>query len=318
MPSTEARIEQIIDRALAEDLGQGDVTTEALIPVDQQGTATIVAKQEGILAGAEIAKQVFHRVDPELKVETLMEDGARVEPGSKVATVSGKIASILKGERVALNFLQRLSGIATKTGRYVESVGGLAVRIMDTRKTTPGLRVLEKYAVRVGGGQNHRKNLGDGILIKDNHLVALRSRGLNLKEIVARARQNALASLSESPASSVPEFPPSSLRGAPIESGRRSNLRARQMPVEVEVRTVSEALEAVEAGADIVMLDNMNPEDMRKAVESIRGRALIEASGGITLDNVRVVAETGVDFISIGALTHSVRALDISLELEAH
>jgi len=170
------------------------------------------------------------------------------------------------------------------------------VRIMDTRKTTPGLRSLEKYAVRVGGGENHRMNLGDGILIKDNHLVALRSQGLNIKEIVARARQNA----------------PLSLRGAK----RRSNLQARQTQVEVEVRIVSEALEAVEAGADIVMLDNMNLEDMCKAVKSIHGRAVIEASGGITLDNVRAVAETGVDFISIGALTHSTRALDISLELE--
>jgi nicotinate-nucleotide pyrophosphorylase (carboxylating) len=242
-----------------------------------------VAKKEGILAGTGAAKQVFHRVDPELKVEILLEDGARVKPSSKVAKVSGSIASILKAERVALNFLQRLSGIASETNRYVEAVKGLPVRIMDTRKTTPGLRSLEKYAVRVGGGENHRMNLGDGILIKDNHMVALRRQGLNIKEIIAKARQN------------TPQ----------------------RLPVEVEVGTVSEALEAVEAGADIVMLDNMNLEDMRKAVKSIRGRALIEASGGITLDNVRAVAETGVDFISIGALTHSTRALDISLELEA-
>lgn len=316
MPSAEAQIEEIIDRALAEDLGQGDVTTGALVPVDRQGTGTIVAKQEGVLAGVEVAKQVFRRVDPELKWETMLEDGVRVKPGSRVAKVSGNIASILKGERVALNFLQRLSGIATETDRYVQTIRGLPVRIMDTRKTTPGLRLLEKYAVRVGGGQNHRMNLGDGILIKDNHLMALRSQGLNLREIVARARQNALASLSESVGSSPPGFPPSSLRKAPIESGRRSDLRASQIQVEVEASTVSEALEAVEAGADIVMLDNMSPEDMRKAVEAIRGRALIEASGGITLDNVRAVAETGVDSVSIGALTHSVRALDISLELE--
>lgn len=295
--SSKPQIEEIIDRALAEDLGKGDVTTEALIPGDQQGTGFIVVKREGILAGINVAKQVFHRVDPELKVEILLEDGARVEPGSKVAKVSGSIASILKAERVALNFLQRLSGIASETNRYVKSVEGLPVRIMDTRKTTPGLRSLEKYAVRVGGGENHRMNLSEGILIKDNHLVALRSQGLNIKEIVARARQNA----------------PLSSRGAK----RRSNLRARRTQVEVEVRTVSEALEAVEAGADIVMLDNMNLEDMRKAVKSIHGRALIEASGGVTLDNVRAVAETGVDFISIGALTHSAKALDISLELEA-
>jgi nicotinate-nucleotide pyrophosphorylase (carboxylating) len=283
MPSNKLQIEEIIDRALAEDLGKGDVTTEALIPSDRRGTGFIVVKKKGILAGIKVARQVFHRVDPELEVEILLEDGARVKPGSKVAKVSGSIASILKAERVALNFLQRLSGIASETNRYVEAVKGLPVRIMDTRKTTPGLRSLEKHAVKAGGGENHRMSLGDGILIKDNHLAALRSQGLTIKEIIARARQNA----------------------------------PQRLPVEVEVGTVSEALEAVEAGADIVMLDNMNLGDMRKAVKSIRGRALIEASGGITLDNVRAVAETGVDFISIGALTHSAPALDISLELEA-
>jgi nicotinate-nucleotide pyrophosphorylase (carboxylating) len=283
MPSNKLQIEEIIDRALAEDLGKGDVTTEALIPGDRQGTGLIVAKKEGILAGINVAKQVFHQADPELKVEVLLEDGARVKPGSKVAKVSGSIASILKAERVALNFLQRLSGIASETNRYVEAVKGVPVRIMDTRKTTPGLRSLEKHAVKAGGGENHRMSLGDGILIKDNHLAALRSQGLNIKQIVARARQNS----------------------------------PQRLPVEVEVGTVSEALEAVEAGVDIVMLDNMNLEDMRKATKSIHGHALIEASGGITLDNVRAVAETGVDFISIGALTHSARALDISLELEA-
>jgi nicotinate-nucleotide pyrophosphorylase (carboxylating) len=280
--SSKSQIEEIIDCALAEDLGKADVTTEALIPGDQQGTGFIVANQEGILAGTGVAKQVFHRVDPELMVEILLEDGAKVKPGGKVAKVSGSIASILKAERIALNFLQRLSGIASETNRYVARVKGLPVRIMDTRKTTPGLRPLEKYAVKVGGGKNHRMNLGDGILIKDNHLAALHSQRLNIKEIVAKARQN------------TPQ----------------------RLPVEVEVGTVSEALEAVEAGADIVMLDNMNLEDMRTAVKAIHGRALIEASGGITLDNVRAVAETGVDFISIGALTHSARALDISLEVE--
>jgi nicotinate-nucleotide pyrophosphorylase (carboxylating) len=283
MPSNKLQTEEIIDRALAEDLVKGDVTTDALIAADRRGTGLIVAKKEGILAGINIAKQVFHRVDPELKVEVLLEDGAGVKPGSKVGNVSGSIASILRAERVALNFLQRLSGIASETKRYVEAVKGLPVRIMDTRKTTPGLRVLEKHAVKVGGGENHRMNLGDGILIKDNHLAALRSQGLNIKQIVARARQNS----------------------------------PQRLPVEVEVATALEALEAAEAGADIVMLDNMSLEDMRKAVKSIHGRALIEASGGITLDNVRAVAETGVDFISIGALTHSVTALDISLELEA-
>ncbi len=283
MSSNKLQIKKIIDRALDEDLGKGDVTTEALIPGDRQGTGLIVAKEEGILAGTGAAKQVFHQVDPELKVEVLLEDGARVKAGSRIAKVSGSITSILKAERVALNFLQHLSGIASEANRYVEKVGGLPVRIMDTRKTTPGLRSLEKHAVKAGGGENHRMNLGDGILIKDNHLAALRSQGLNIKDIITKAKRNA----------------------------------PQELTVEVEVGTVSEALEVVEAGADIVMLDNMSLEDMRKAVKSIRGRALIEASGGITLDNVRAVAETGVDLISIGALTHSAEALDINLDLKA-
>ena len=283
MASSKLQVEEIIDRALAEDLGQGDVTTEALIPGERQGTGFLEAKQQGVLAGMNVAKQVFHRVDPELKVEVILEDGARVKPGTRIARVSGSIDSILKAERVALNFLQRLSGIASETNRYVEAVKGLPVRIMDTRKTTPGLRLLEKHAVRMGGGENHRMSLGDAILIKDNHLAALRSQGLSIKEVVAKARQKS------------PEW----------------------LPVEVEVATVAEASEAMEAGVDIVMLDNMSLEDMREAVKSIGGRALVEASGGITLDNIRAVAETGVDSISIGALTHSVMALDISLELEA-
>lgn len=290
------QLKGIINRALAEDIGAGDVTTEALISGEQQGAGLILAKQKGILAGIEVAKQVFLRVDPGLSFEAFLEDGARVKPGSRAARVTGNIVSILKAERVALNFLQRLSGIASETDRYVESVQGLPVSIMDTRKTTPGLRTLEKYAVRVGGGRNHRMSLSDGILIKNNHLTALRSQGLGIREIVARAREEARVSL----------------RGVK----GRSRLQDRRMQVEVEVRTVPEALEAAEAGADIVMLDNMQPENMRKAVESIHGRALIEASGGITLENVRAAAETGVDFISVGALTHSVAALDISLELE--
>jgi len=283
MASNKLQIEGIIDRALAEDLGKGDVTTEALISGYRQGTAFIVAKKEGVLAGMNVARQVFHRVDAELKVEILLQDGARVQPGTRIANISGSLVSILKAERVALNFLQRLSGIASETNRYVEAIRGLPVRIMDTRKTTPGLRLLEKHAVRAGGGENHRMSLGDGILIKDNHLAALRSQGLNINEIVAKARQ-----------------------GSP-----------QRLPVEVEVGTVVEASEAVEAGADTIMLDNMNLEEMREAVKSIDGRASVEASGGITLDNVRAVAETGVDCISVGALTHSVVALDISLELEA-
>lgn len=287
MPLDEFQIAEIIDRALAEDLSKGDITTEALIPAHQLGIGFIIAKQEGILAGLDVAKRVFQRVDPGLKVDILLQDGIRVKPGDRIAKIEGNVSSILKAERVALNFLQRLSGIATETNRYVERVKALPVKIMDTRKTTPGLRSLEKYAVRVGGGKNHRMNLGDAILIKDNHLVALRREGLGIKEAIAKARQNALR-LQE----------------------------AKQVKIEIEVKTVGEALEAVEARADIIMLDNMTLEDMREAVKAARGRALVEASGGVTLDNVRAVAETGVDFISIGALTHSAKALDISLELE--
>ncbi len=280
--SNTPQVEQLIDQALAEDLGQGDVTTEALIPKAQQGRASIVAKARGILAGVEVAKQVFLKADPELKLAILIEDGAEVKPGDIVTKIEGRVASILKAERIALNFLQRLSGIASETGHYVQAVKGLPVQITDTRKTTPGLRTLEKYAVRVGGGKNHRMHLGDGILIKDNHLAALCHQGLSIKEIVTKARQKA------SP----------------------------KLKIEVEVKTPQEAVEAAEAGADIIMLDNIGLEDMRQAVQLIRGRALIEASGGITLDRVRAVAETGVDLISIGALTHSAKALDISLELD--
>ncbi len=280
MKLIEIQIKDIVERALAEDLGWGDVTTEALISGDQWGTASIVAKCEGILAGVGVARQVFYQVDSGLKVDISLGDGSKLEPGSIIAKVEGNVASILKAERVALNFLQRLSGIASETNRYVEVVKGLPVRIMDTRKTTPSLRLLEKYAVKVGGGENHRMNLGDGILIKDNHLVALRNCGLNLKEIIAEARQNT----------------------------------SQRLKIEMEVKTVLEAVEAAEAGADIIMLDNMNLKDMREAVGKIHGRALIEASGGITLDKVRAIAEVGVDFISIGALTHSAKALDISLE----
>jgi len=241
-----------------------------------------VAEASGVLAGAEVARMVFHRVDPSLQFELLIPEGSRVQPGDVIAKVEGKVASILQAERVALNFLQRLSGIASETRRYVEAIKGLKGRIVDTRKTTPGLRFLEKYAVRVGGGYNHRLHLGNGVLLKDNHLAALRGQGISLKEVVAQAKQKA---------------PP--------------NLK-----VEVEVETAEEAQEAAEAGADIVMLDNMGLKEMRQAVALVRGRALLEASGGITLDNVRQVAETGVDFISVGALTHSAKALGFSLELE--
>jgi nicotinate-nucleotide pyrophosphorylase (carboxylating) len=215
-------------------------------------------------------------------MEVLLQDGAKVKPGDTVAIISGRVASILKAERTALNFLQRLSGIASQTARYVARTKGLGASITDTRKTTPGLRALEKLAVRLGGGRNHRLHLGDGILIKDNHLAALRALGMSLKDIVAKAR-----------------------RSAP-----------QGMPIEVEVDTAQEAMEAAEAGADIIMLDNMSPEEMRRVLSSLSGQVKTEASGGITLANVRQAAASGVNFISVGALTHSVKALDISLEFD--
>ncbi len=282
MQLPEDQISSIIDVALTEDRVTDDVTSEALIPPELEGKASMLAKTEGVLAGGEVAGRVFLRVDPSLQGEVLIKDGVRVKPGDIIATVSGRVISILKAERVALNFLQRLSGIASLTAQYVAKTHGLNVAILDTRKTTPGLRLLEKYAVRTGGGQNHRLHLGDGILIKDNHIAALRALGMNLKDIVAKAKQNA----------------PQGLK------------------VEVEVSNVEEAREAIEAGADIIMLDNMSPDEMRRVVDLIPSGVKTEASGGITLDNVRAVAETGVNVISVGALTHSVKAQDISLELE--
>ncbi len=282
MNLSEEQIANIIDLALAEDISHGDVTSAALIPAKLQGKASILIKAEGILAGGEVARKVFLRVDPSLEVKVLIKDGARVKSGDIAATITGTVISIFKAERVVLNLLSRLSGIASETAQYITRTQGLNVKITDTRKTTPGLRLLEKYAVLMGGGQNHRFHLGDGILIKDNHLVALRALGMSLKDIIAKAKQNA----------------PQGLK------------------VEVEVDTPQEAREAAAAGADIIMLDNMSPDEMRHVTGLIPGRVKIEASGGITLANVQAAAETGVDLISIGALTHSVKAMDISLELE--
>ena len=274
-------IRDIVERALAEDLGHGDVTTDALIPPDARGRAAVVAKADGVIAGLDVAIEVFRQVDQTTASRVFIADGSAVSPGVVVAEVEGSVAGILKAERVALNFLQRLSGIATATAAYVKAVQGTKARIVDTRKTVPGLRQLEKYAVRAGGGHNHRYNLADGILIKDNHIAALRARELGLAEIIDLARARS----------------PHTLR------------------VEIEVESVEEAIAAIEAGADAVLLDNMTPDDMRRVASIAGGRALLEASGGVTLDTVRAVAETGVDLISVGALTHSVRALDISLDL---
>ena len=279
----EEKVDNIIDLALAEDISHGDVTSELLIPPELQGKASILVKAKGVLAGGEVAKRVFLRVDPSFKVDVLIKDGAKVQPGNIVATISGSVISILKAERTALNFVQRLSGIASQTAQYIAKTRGVDVVITDTRKTTPGLRLLEKYAVRAGGGQNHRFHLGDGILIKDNHIAALRALGMSLKDIVAKAKQN----------------------------------DPKRLKVEVEVNTLQEALDAVDAGADIIMLDNMSPDEMRRVVSLIPSQVGTEASGGITLANVRPAAMAGVNIISIGALTHSSKALDISLELES-
>ena len=271
----------VIDRALDEDLASRDHTTR-LIPHDRTGRAVLVAKEQGVLAGLSVAAAAFSRLDPAVETSPLLHDGSPLHPGDVIAAVQGPVGGILSAERIALNFLQRMSGIATETAKYVKAVEGLNARIIDTRKTVPGLRYLDKYAVRAGGGHNHRLNLADGVLIKDNHIASARLDELTLADLVKRARETA----------------PHTLK------------------IEVEVETVEQAEEALNAGADIVLLDNMSPEEMRQAVALAKGRALTEASGGITLQNVRQIAETGVDLISVGALTHSPKALDISLDLQ--
>ncbi|MGD1040050.1 MAG: carboxylating nicotinate-nucleotide diphosphorylase [Dehalococcoidales bacterium] len=278
----ENQLNTLIDLALEEDIGGGDITSESLIPADLRAKTTLLAKGDGVLAGIDLAKLVFIKVDPELKFKVLLKDGTVLHSGDIIATVTGNARSLLKAERVALNFLQKLSGIATQTAEYVALIGDLPVEILDTRKTTPGMRLLEKYAVSMGGGRNHRFNLSDGMLIKDNHLATLRAHGMTLKEIVAKAKQSAPAGIK----------------------------------VEVEVTNLKEVREAVAAKADIIMFDNMSPAKMRAAVKLVPSGIMTEASGNINLKTVRAVAETGVNFISIGALTHSPKALDISLEFE--
>ena len=272
----------LIDTALTEDQAFSDPTTEALVPPEVQAEGIIRAKARGVLAGIDVALAVFQRVDPSLEIQGLLADGAALSPGNDIARVYGSAGSILRAERTALNFLQRMSGIASDTNRYVRAIEGSRSRIVDTRKTAPGHRYLDKYAVRMGGGYNHRYNLADGILIKDNHIEALRSREMGLREVIELALARA----------------------------------SHTIKVEVEVESLEAAQAAAEAGAHIIMLDNMPPDMMKQAMDIIAGRAVVEASGGITLDTVREVAETGVDLISIGGLTHSVTALDISLDLE--
>ena len=269
--------EKLIRLALEEDIGSGDVTTDALIEPDRVARALIIAKESLVLAGLRVAREVFTTLDPAMGFETTFQDGDRVESGDEILTARGKLQALLTGERTALNFLQRLSGIATLTRKYVDRVAGSNVRLIDTRKTTPGWRRLEKYAVRVGGAYNHRLGLYDGILIKDNHIVACGG----ISEAVARVRDS----------------------------------RPHLLRIEVEVSDLKQVKEAIENGVDIIMLDNMELNDIHKAVRLVDGRAFVEVSGGVTLDTLPEVASVGVDFISIGALTHSARAMDISMRV---
>jgi nicotinate-nucleotide pyrophosphorylase (carboxylating) len=275
-------VRRVVRAALEEDGAFQDVTTLSTVPPDQRGRGEFLSKDTGMLAGMPLVGAAFEAVDPSIELHATLEDGAPLEYGSIIARVEGPLASILSAERIGLNFLQRLSGTATLTRQLADAVAGLPTRVVDTRKTTPGLRVLERYAVRVGGGHNHRFNLTDGVLIKDNHIAAGRSRGLTLADVIAAARAGV----------------PHTLR------------------IEIEVTSFDEAREAVEGGADVILLDNMTPPEMTRCVQMIAGRALTEASGGITVDNARAIAESGVDIISSGALTHSARALDISLDIE--
>jgi nicotinate-nucleotide pyrophosphorylase (carboxylating) len=268
-------LERLVVTALAEDIGVGDVTTEATVAVDAVGTAELLLKEPGVVCGIRLAEAVFRSLDADIRFEAIVEDGTVVDSATVVAVVTGPLRAILTGERTALNFLGRLSGIATLTRRHVDAVAGTGVAILDTRKTTPGLRRLEKHAVACGGGRNHRFGLDDGVLVKDNHLLAAGSVGAAVERIRA----------------------------------------ATPLPVEVECDTLAQVGEALAAKVDAILLDNMAADDLVAAVALVRGRARLEASGGITLENVRSIAETGIDEISIGALTHSAPSLDVSLEL---
>ena len=269
---------QLIERALEEDIGGGDLTTLAVLPGPVKARAVLLAREELVLSGLEVAAMVYEILDPELKFKPAAADGDLLKAGSPIAEVGGDGRSILTGERIALNFLQRLSAISTLTSRYVAAVRGYQAKIVDTRKTTPGWRALEKYAVRMGGGHNHRFNLNSGILIKDNHV--------DLAGSLTRA----------------------------VESARQS--APHPLKIEVEARDLNEVREALSAGADIILLDNLSIEEMGHAVQVIRGNAMTEASGGITLSSAAAVAATGVDYISVGALTHSAPAVDICLNIK--
>ena len=280
MLKVEELVDKLIDLAFAEDIGDGDHTTLCCIPEDAMGRSHLLIKEDGVLAGVEVAKEVFRRFDPELKVEVLKEDGTRVKKGDIAMIVSGRVRSLLQTERLMLNIMQRMSGIATTTSRYVERLKGTKTRVLDTRKTTPGLRMLEKAAVKIGGGCNHRIGLFDMILLKDNHVD------------FAGGISNAINRCHEY-----------------LE---KNNLK---LKIEIEVRNFDELQQALDCGGiDRIMLDNFTPADTKKAVDIIAGRYETESSGGITFDTLRDYAECGVDFISVGALTHSVKGLDMSFK----
>lgn len=270
-------IEETVKRALAEDIGSGDVTTLLTVPPETRAHAVMVVKSAGVIAGLPLVAEVYRQIDPSVEVANEVADGASVEPGAILCRLTGSARSLLTGERVALNFVQRLSGVATKTSRFVRLVADTDARIIDTRKTTPGLRALEKYAVRMGGGFNHRFGLYDAVLIKDNHLAAGGGVAATVRAVKTQAPH--------------------------------------VMTITVECDTLAQVEEAIEAGADILLLDNMTPDEMAQAVKFIDGRALTEASGGINEQTVAAAAHSGVDVISVGALTHSAVALDIGLDL---
>jgi nicotinate-nucleotide pyrophosphorylase (carboxylating) len=276
MAMTADTLERVVQAALAEDVGTGDVTTDAIVDTDAVGTAELVLREPGVVCGLRAAEEVFRTLDADIAFAVLVDEGDVVETApAAVAVVSGPLRALLTGERTALNFLGRLSGIATLTNRYVDAVAGTKVAILDTRKTTPGLRALEKHAVACGGGRNHRSGLDDGVLVKDNHLSVAGS----IADAVSRLRD------------------------------------ATELPVEIECDTLVQVSEALAAGADAILLDNMTRDELRESVVLAGGRARLEASGGVSLDTVRAIAETGVDEISVGALTHSARSLDVSMEL---
>lgn len=278
---TAQEIIRVIDAALEEDAPWGDLTAQALIPATAQATAELVAREPGTFSGGEVFATAFTRVDPSIRTTLHLEDGQEFGPGTAIATIEGPARGILTGERVALNLVQRMSGIATLTAQYVDKTKHTNARVVDTRKTTPGLRALERHAVRSGGGHNHRRNLSDAIMAKDNHLAVLLNSGLSLAEVIRQAR------------SAIPHT----------------------THIEIEIDRLDQLDQALQAKADSIMLDNFSLEDLRKGVQRIAGHAIVEASGGVNLDTVQAIAETGVDIISVGALTHSARALDLGLDM---